>query len=504
MAFAGAYRSRKAPPPPEISTSFDSQPSPAATAAEPRRKHNSGTTRKRGKVPSTPYMCIIIVCISSSSHHLTLKSTHKHTQRARGGGKQSSLVFHEHRKERWHSGTALPASASGATGAGGGTPGGLSRSKTKVLNKALAARRKVLMASSQSDQLPANGRQYVRQQQAGAAGAGAASPPDDGHHTPGAVSASSELEAGGWLNGGHSAAGIGGGAGAGAGNGSTHSGPGAAPQSSPAVRRTTALAVASPSTPPVWQDEDDDDDEEVADNAGRGVAATAAPRRSSNKWRVEASVLDAATAHMLHHKLRAAAYVDGGADYDRLFDTYDRDHNGILNFDEFRTAVRRHGAVPARVVSDKALRRLFNAVAEGDGEVDVGEFIDWLANEQAAPRQQPPPPPPPPTSGASSSASSAAATRMRRASSFARRWRLVDGSIEATDQLKLRLQAAAYNTGRLDFSWLFRRYTDRGEEGQLEWDAFRSALRRDGRVAPKEVSDTMVTPPSFDVHPRSH
>lgn len=496
MAFAGAYRSRKAPPPPEITTSFDSQPSPAAT--EPRRKHNSGTTRKRGKVPSTPYMCIIIVCISPSSHHLTLKSVHKHTQRARGGGKQSSLVFHEHRKERWHSGTALPASASGATGAGGGTPGGLSRSKTKVLNKALAARRKVLMASSQSDQLPASGQQYVRQQQAGAAGAGAASPPDDGHHTPGAVSASSELEAGGWLNGGHSAAGIGGGAGAGAG-----SGPAAAPQSSPAVRRTT-LAVASPSTPPVWQDEDDDDDDEgVADNAGRGVAATAAPRRSSNKWRVEASVLDAATAHMLHHKLRAAAYVDGGADYDRLFDTYDRDHNGILNFDEFRTAVRRHGAVPARVVSDKALRRLFNAVAEGDGEVDVGEFIDWLANEQAAPRQQPPPPPPPPTSGASSS-SSAAATRMRRASSFARRWRLVDGSIEATDQLKLRLQAAAYNTGRLDFAWLFRRYTDRGEEGQLEWDAFRSALRRDGRVAPKEVSDTMVTPPSLDVHPRSN
>lgn len=48
---------------------------------------------------------------------------------------------------------------------------------------------------------------------------------------------------------------------------------------------------------------------------------------------------------VLKRKLRAASYSVGGVDYARLFRHYDRDNGGSLEFEEFRSALRRDAKI---------------------------------------------------------------------------------------------------------------------------------------------------------------
>lgn len=63
----------------------------------------------------------------------------------------------------------------------------------------------------------------------------------------------------------------------------------------------------------------------------------------------------------------------------KLFAHYDRDNSGSLDFLEFRGALRRDAKISRKELSDAELANIFaNADADGGGEVDVDEFLEWL------------------------------------------------------------------------------------------------------------------------------
>ena len=84
---------------------------------------------------------------------------------------------------------------------------------------------------------------------------------------------------------------------------------------------------------------------------------------------------------LLRKKFTAAAYVKGGLDLKALFNQYDPDRSGALDFVEFRKAVRKTGGVAftQQHVSDKELRSLFDHVdTDGGGTIGLAEFIALL------------------------------------------------------------------------------------------------------------------------------
>lgn len=86
----------------------------------------------------------------------------------------------------------------------------------------------------------------------------------------------------------------------------------------------------------------------------------------------------------LKHKLQAAAYgrgdiEDSDDDWEELFESYDQDGSGCLEFDEFRQVIRKHGRVSVRDINDIELNQIFKAVdADNSGEIDGREFMNWL------------------------------------------------------------------------------------------------------------------------------
>lgn len=82
---------------------------------------------------------------------------------------------------------------------------------------------------------------------------------------------------------------------------------------------------------------------------------------------------------LLRRKLDTAAYTFGGRDYVKLFNHYDRDNSGTLDWDEFRRAVRKDVKVAVGEVPDNELKELFDGVDDdGSGEVDCEEFVMLL------------------------------------------------------------------------------------------------------------------------------
>jgi len=84
----------------------------------------------------------------------------------------------------------------------------------------------------------------------------------------------------------------------------------------------------------------------------------------------------------LRQKFKAASYSDGAMDLPRLFEHYDRDNSGEMDFDEFRRAVRKDGKITKAEVSDKALRKLFDdADTDKGGSIGLDEFVSLLQDE---------------------------------------------------------------------------------------------------------------------------
>ena len=139
------------------------------------------------------------------------------------------------------------------------------------------------------------------------------------------------------------------------------------------------------------------------------------------KWREkEAEILGldggAAAAAVLRQRLSAAAYTDGGVNWDKLFKLFDRDNNEVLTFEEFNRSLRRewrigsagdsdsHASInddnggnnfitmqaiaPSNTntaktqnvtITEESMEKLFDFVdANGDGTISLDEFWCWL------------------------------------------------------------------------------------------------------------------------------
>ena len=69
----------------------------------------------------------------------------------------------------------------------------------------------------------------------------------------------------------------------------------------------------------------------------------------------------------------------------KLFEKYDEDGGGSLEFDEFNTIVRTDCGIKEATVDEAGLRELFSAVdLDGGGDIDVDEFGAFLASDPLA------------------------------------------------------------------------------------------------------------------------
>jgi len=81
----------------------------------------------------------------------------------------------------------------------------------------------------------------------------------------------------------------------------------------------------------------------------------------------------------LRQRLRSLSYDRGGQNPAKLFQQFDTNSSGSLNFAEFAAAVRKGGKVTRQWMSDVELRRLFDAV-DGDGnkEITIDELTAFV------------------------------------------------------------------------------------------------------------------------------
>ena len=183
----------------------------------------------------------------------------------------------------------------------------------------------------------------------------------------------------------------------------------------------------------------------------------------------------------LRRKLDSAAYVFGGRDYVRLFQQYDRDNSGSLDFDEFRRAVRKDCKVKTSEVPDSELKELFDHVDDdGSGEIDVEEFVELLQPVSMSVHMQslqsgdggslgtP---------GASLSMSVAGAAKARRAADAAEA--AARGATVCGRVLGMILDHAAAR--RTNVLRTFQRF-DADGSGELDADELKAALREIGLV----------------------
>jgi len=81
----------------------------------------------------------------------------------------------------------------------------------------------------------------------------------------------------------------------------------------------------------------------------------------------------------IKNNLRNAAFYMFRFDWDRLFNHYDRDNSGTIQFEEFRQLIRRDGKICHKTLSDDMLREIYMLVDEGgDGTIEITELIEWL------------------------------------------------------------------------------------------------------------------------------
>ena len=194
----------------------------------------------------------------------------------------------------------------------------------------------------------------------------------------------------------------------------------------------------------------------------------------------------------LKRKLRAAAYTAGGKDFKKLFKHYDRDNSGTLEFDEFRSALRRDAKIAKKDVTDEQMKTVFDAVDEdGGGEIDVDEFISWINEDD-----------PDAHHNRGDDAGGARGGLLRPTYSQSRKARIPlrarqtafsksavsirnTGkrlSPEVMEMVKKKLLTATARVGGLDYNKLFALY-DHSGIGELDFEQFKTALRNEGGIS---------------------
>lgn len=95
---------------------------------------------------------------------------------------------------------------------------------------------------------------------------------------------------------------------------------------------------------------------------------------------------------LIKSRLRAASYSTGGVNWPRLFAHYDRDNSGHIEFNEFRSLMRRDAKIPASNMSDRTLRKIFEAIdTDGSTHICVKEFTEWLDGTSPTTPEKPQP-----------------------------------------------------------------------------------------------------------------
>ena len=89
--------------------------------------------------------------------------------------------------------------------------------------------------------------------------------------------------------------------------------------------------------------------------------------------------LSVADEKKVRSKLKAAAYTQGGVDWHKLFNHYDRDNSGEIGMMEFKRLLRSDAKIPVSQLSDTDVKSLFNSIdTDGSGEIDADEFLVWV------------------------------------------------------------------------------------------------------------------------------
>ena len=110
------------------------------------------------------------------------------------------------------------------------------------------------------------------------------------------------------------------------------------------------------------------------------------------KARAETIVLEEAMLRTVARKIRAAAFVDGGVSVGglfaelahKIFEEVDSRQDGELNWNEFRSGMRRVTKVAKKTVSDDELAAVFLYIdKDTNGTVDVHEFIHFVEDMSA-------------------------------------------------------------------------------------------------------------------------
>ena len=90
---------------------------------------------------------------------------------------------------------------------------------------------------------------------------------------------------------------------------------------------------------------------------------------------------------MMNRAFRAAAYKPGGANLNYLFRQYDTSNTGSINAQQFLHAVRVHGRISSRVLTDGDVMKLFAFLdQDGDNQITAEDFSDFLSRAPGSPR----------------------------------------------------------------------------------------------------------------------
>ena len=88
----------------------------------------------------------------------------------------------------------------------------------------------------------------------------------------------------------------------------------------------------------------------------------------------------------LKKKLRAAAYTHKGVDIKAFFKFMDNDGSNELDYEEFKTALRKQGKMAASSTTDQQIREMFDAVdLDGGGTISIDELADFLFRKPGDP-----------------------------------------------------------------------------------------------------------------------
>lgn len=200
----------------------------------------------------------------------------------------------------------------------------------------------------------------------------------------------------------------------------------------------------------------------------------------------------------IRRKMRAAAYDNGGVNWRKLFRYYDKDNSGEINLDEFKAAIRKDARVKPEQVSEQALNDLFVLVDQDqDGFVQYEtEFLLWLDPKGYAKRHAHEKKTKQEGTVSVMKASLAAVGKLKAFphKTADKKWdasKQTELSPAMLASIKSKLRVAAYHNGKVNWLKLFR-YYDRDNSGEINYDEFRQAIRKDAKVPPEILSEAKL------------